>query len=54
MVNGGGSSEWGFSGKTGLSIPVSDKADVYGELSYAKFEDSDAGYGLKVGAKYFF
>ena len=54
MVNGGGDSEWGFSGKTGLSVPVTEKADVYGEVSYAKFEDTDAGYGVKVGAKYFF
>ena len=46
--------ETGFSGKTGLSGSVSDNVDMYGEVSFAKFEDIDAGYGLKVGAKYSF
>ena len=54
MVNTKGHSEWGMSAKTGLSIPVGQKADVYGEVSYAKFENVDPGYGMKVGAKYFF
>jgi len=27
---------------------------MYGEVSFAKYEDVDAGYGLKVGAKYSF
>ena len=46
--------ETGFSGKTGLSGSVSDNVDMYGEVSFAKYEDVDAGYGLKVGAKYSF
>ena len=46
--------ETGFSGKTGLSGAVSDNVDMYGEVSFAKYEDVDAGYGLKVGAKYSF
>ena len=54
MVNDGSNSEWGFSAKTGLSVPVGNKANVYGELSYGKFEDVDASYGMKVGAKYLF
>ena len=54
MSNDGSSSEWGFSGKTGLSAAVSKKADIYTEVSYAKFKDSDAGYGIKLGSKYRF
>ena len=46
--------ETGFSGKTGLSGAVTDNVDMYGEVSFAKYEDVDAGYGLKVGAKYSF
>jgi len=44
----------GFYGKTGLPGSVSDNVDMYGEVSFAKYEDVDAGYGLKVGAKYSF
>jgi len=50
----GADTEVGFSGKTGLSGSVSDNVDMYGEVSFAKYEDVDAGYGLKVGAKYSF
>ena len=50
----GGDAELGFSGKMGISAPVSESFDVYGEVSAAKFDDVDAGYGLKVGAKYSF
>jgi len=46
--------EVGFSGKTGVSAAVSDNVDMYGEVSFAKYESADAGYGLKVGAKYSF
>ena len=53
MVDGA-DAETGFSGKTGLSGAVSDNVDMYGEISFAKYEDVDAGYGLKVGAKYSF
>ena len=54
MANDGITSEWGFSGKTGLSAAISKKADIYTEVSYAKFKDSDAGYGIKLGSKYRF
>ena len=54
LANGGSSSEWGMSAKTGLSAAVSEKADLYTEVSYAKFKDSDAGYGVKLGSKYRF
>ena len=54
MANDGSSSEWGMSAKTGLSAAVSKKADIYTEVSYAKFKDSDAGYGIKLGSKYRF
>ena len=53
MVDGA-DAEVGFSGKTGLSAAVSDNVDMYTELSFAKYEDVDAGYGLKLGAKYKF
>ena len=50
----GGDAELGFSGKMGIGATVSESFDVYGEVSVAKFDDVDAGYGLKVGAKYSF
>ena len=50
----GADAETGFSGKTGLSASVADNVNMYGEVSFAKYEDVDAGYGLKVGAKYSF
>jgi hypothetical protein len=53
MVDGA-DAETGFSGKTGLSGAVSDNVDMYGEVSFAKYQDVDAGYGLKIGAKYSF
>ena len=54
LANDGSDSEWGMSAKTGLSAAVSKKADIYTEVSYAKFKDSDAGYGIKLGSKYRF
>lgn len=54
MSNDTVDSEWGFSGKTGLSANLNENASLYTEASYAKFKDSDAGYGLKLGAKYAF
>ena len=50
----GGDAELGFSGKMGVKAPVSESFDVYGEVSAAKFDDIDAGYGLKLGANYSF
>ena len=50
----GGDAEVGFSGKMGIGADVSESFGVYGEVSVAKFEDVDAGYGLKVGGKYKF
>ncbi len=47
-------SEWGFSGKGGFSAAVNKNLSVYTEAGYAKFEDTDASYGLKLGAKYLF
>jgi hypothetical protein len=54
LAPNGGDTELGFSAKTGVSAPVADKFDVYGEVSFAKYEDSDAGYGLKLGGKFVF
>jgi len=53
MVDGA-DAETGFSGKTGLSASVADNVDMYGEVSFAKYDGTDAGYGLKVAAKYKF
>ena len=50
----GGDAELGFSGKMGIGADVSESFGVYGEVSAAKFDDVDAGYGLKVGGKYKF
>ena len=49
-----GDTEVGFSAKTGVSAPVAEPLDVYGEVSFAKYKDIDAGYGLKAGLKYKF
>ena len=49
-----GDAEMGLSGKMGIGASVSESFDLYGEVSAAKFDDVDAGYGLKVGAKYSF
>ena len=54
LANDGSSSEWGMSVKSGLSGSVSEKMDLYTEVSYAKFQDADAGYGVKLGSKYRF
>jgi hypothetical protein len=50
----GGDVEVGFSGKMGIGASVSEAFGVYGEVSAAKFDDADAGFGLKVGGKYKF
>lgn len=49
-----GDTEVGFSAKTGVSAAVAEPLDVYGEVSFAKYKDIDAGYGLKAGLKYSF
>jgi len=54
LMPDGGEAEVGFSAKTGVSAPVSENFDLYGEVSVAKYDDADAGYGLKVGGKFKF
>ena len=54
LANDGSDSEWGLSGKAGVSASVSSKLDLYTEVGYSKFEDVDAGYALKLGSKYVF
>ena len=49
-----GDTSVGFSAKTGVSAPVNKKLDAYGEVSFAKYDGLDAGYGLKAGVKYKF
>ena len=49
-----GDTSVGFSAKTGVSAPVNEKLNAYGEVSFAKYDGDDAGYGLKAGVKYKF
>jgi len=54
LMPDGGEATTGFSAKTGVGADVTENLGVYGEVSVAKYDDDDAGYGLKVGAKYKF
>lgn len=54
LMPDGGEATTGFSAKTGVGADVTENLGIYGEVSVAKYEDADAGYGLKVGAKYKF
>tara|TARA_R100001163_G_scaffold38874_1_gene29608 strand:+ start:10928 stop:11287 length:360 start_codon:yes stop_codon:yes gene_type:complete len=54
LSNDGSDSEWGFSGKTGISAAVSSNIDLYTEVGMAKFDDEDAAYGIKLGGKLVF
>ena len=54
LIPDGGDSGIGFTGKAGVSTPLTESIDGYGEVSFSKFDDTDAGYGLKLGAKYVF
>ena len=51
LLDGDTGNEWGVSGKTGLSVPMDPDTDIYGEVSFANFEDSDPIYGIKMGFK---
>jgi|TARA_Y100000033_G_scaffold48046_1_gene54341 hypothetical protein len=50
----GGDAELGLSGKMGIGASVSESFGLYGEVSAAKFDDMDTGWGLKIGGKYKF
>jgi|TARA_R100000030_G_scaffold89365_2_gene73677 hypothetical protein len=54
LMPDGGDVETGFSAKAGVSAPVAENFDLYGEVSFAKYDGMDAGYGVKAGAKYKF
>ena len=54
LMPDGGEAETGFTAKTGISAPVTDKLTAYGEVSVGAFDNVDNSYGLKVGAKYAF
>ena len=43
-----------FIGYLGGSVDVTDAVGVYGEFSVQTAEDSDNGYGVKLGTKYTF
>ena len=42
-----------LSGKAGVVVPVSQRVDVYGEVSFITDDDAN-GYGTKIGATYRF
>lgn len=54
LLPNGGEAVGGFSAKTGYTAPISEAFSVYGEVSAAKYEDLDLGFGAKIGAKYKF
>ena len=47
-----GETEVGFSAKTGVSAPVAEPLDVYGEVSFGTGDE--LGLGFKTGAKFKF
>jgi hypothetical protein len=49
----GGATDYNFSAKTGLSAPVTDKLNLYTEVSMATGDKSNS-YGLKLGSKFKF
>ena len=49
----GGDTDTELSGKAGVSVALSERVDVYGEISFVTDED-DIGYGTKLGATYRF
>lgn len=51
LQDGPSDTNWGVSGKTGVSVPMDSYTDVYGEVSFADFADSDTSYGIKMGFK---
>ena len=54
LMPDGGEVETGASGKIGATAAMSEKMDIYGELSVAKYDGMDVDYGLKIGGKYKF
>lgn len=53
VLNDGAESDLEFSGKLGGTAPLSDRLDLYGEVSFLT-GDYDTSYGTKVGLKYSF
>ena len=49
----GGDTDTELSGKAGVSVAVSERVEVYGEISFIT-DDGDDSYGTKVGATYRF
>tara|TARA_E500000318_G_scaffold16951_2_gene17217 strand:- start:5159 stop:5524 length:366 start_codon:yes stop_codon:yes gene_type:complete len=43
-----------FSGKAGLGVDVTDRVNVYGEVSFITADSDDNNYGTKLGIKYSF
>ena len=53
VAEDGADVETELSGKAGVSVAVTERVEVYGEISFITDED-DNGYGTKVGATYRF
>ena len=49
----GGDNDTELSGKAGVSVAVSERVDIYGEVSFIT-DSGDNGYGTKIGATYRF
>lgn len=54
LMPDGGEAEVGASGKIGATASMTERMDIYGELSVAKYDEMDIDYGLKIGGKYKF
>lgn len=43
-----------FSGKAGIGVDVTERVNVYGEISFLTVDGDDNNYGTKLGVKYSF
>ena len=50
MSNDTTSTDWGWSGKAGVSGQVDDATNLYAEVGFSKFDGSDTGSYVKTGA----
>jgi hypothetical protein len=50
MSNDTTSTDWGWSGKAGVSGQVDDQTNLYAEVGFSKFDGSDTGSYVKTGA----
>ena len=50
MSNDTANTDWGWSGKAGVSGQVDDATNLYAEVGFSKFDGSDTGSYVKTGA----